>query len=503
LSTDAQAPVTRRILKESLLYLIASLASRGVGFIMVPVYSRFLSVGEYGTVEVIELTTQVVALVIGLGLFGSSLMRIYQDYDDEHGRFGISSTAILGSAGANLLAGLITIAGASLASQLVFHHTNYTGLLRATFAAMIFSNIEAVCLVYLRLRRRAVFFVVYSLITLTVTLGFNILFIAVQHRGVWGFVLSKLIVSAAGTIFLLFVCLRETRLRWDRAGAVSLVRFGAPLVIANLSYFLLHFGDRFFLTKYSTLDEIGRYSLAYRFAFLVSFIVGEPFSRSWNVAFYDYLKQPGWRDQLRRASLYLASALAAVSLLICLFADEFLHYLVPESYQGALLVLPLLVAAYAVRELGDFFRTLLMVNKRSGIIGSSSVAAALINTLLNFLWIPQHGIQGAAWATFTTWGLMAVAMCWLSSRELETRFPLAGFAAFSGLGLAAFYASSFFARLMPVPALFVADSVLFLAYGAVIWFSGILPDEEKEFVTRHLRSAREKVSELLGGGTAQ
>jgi O-antigen/teichoic acid export membrane protein len=313
-----------------------------------------------------------------------------------------------------------------------------------------------------------------------------------MRLGVWGFVLSKLIVVSCGSIYLSFLILRETGLHWNSRAAISMVRFGAPLGASYVSFFVLHFADRFFLGRYSTLAAVGNYALAYRFAFLVNALLGEPFGRSWSVTLYAYLKTPNWREEFRRLSIYLALALSVVGLGISLFADEVMYYAVPPSYHGAFLVIPVLVAAYALRDFGDFLREMLFIEKRSDLVGLTAAGVAVLNIVLNFLWIPSHGIDGAAWATLVSWLAYTLAMTLLVERQLTIGLPFR-----SLLALAASTSATYLlASVLDGRALFLRfafDTLVFGIFLFGIGMSGLLSPSEKETIRKKALEALARV----------
>jgi O-antigen/teichoic acid export membrane protein len=289
----AAAPLSR-VLQNSTLYLLGNVASRALGFVAIPFYSHFLSPAEYGIIELIELSTQVVAISFGLQTIGTALVRLYHDQNTVRHEAEVVSTTVIGTA---ILSGIIVLLGVLLAvpiSLAVFHSAEHAGLLQASFVAMWFSSMVEIILVYQRILERARFFFFYSMISLAVTLGLNIYFIGYAGAGVWGFVYSKLVVSGIGTVFLLWSAMREVGWHWRREYIPKLVHFGAPLCFASLCTFAIHFSDRFFLADAVSLAELGKYALAYKFAFLASILVGDSFGKSWNTTFYRFAKQDGW-----------------------------------------------------------------------------------------------------------------------------------------------------------------------------------------------------------------
>ncbi len=416
------SPPIGRVLQDSSLYLLGNIASRAVGFLAIPFYARFLSPAQYGLVELVELSTQTIAIALGLQAIGAALSRLFHDQPTHEHEQAVVSTSLIATAVLSALVTVMAVAGAGTLSRLVFHSDEWTGLLRAAFVAMFFSNMTEVVLVYERIRNNARFFLRYTLVTLAANLGLNILFIGGLDAGVWGFVSSKLVVSTLGSAFLGLRMQRDVGWHFRRLYVPELIRFGAPLVLSSLSYFAIHFSDRFFLSASVSLAELGRYALAYKFAILVSALVGDSFAKSWNATLYRYTRQDQWKTQFARVASYFSFVLFATGLGIALFSPELLRIMVPADYLPPRLLLPIIIAAYLAREIGDFFRSLLLINKRSGTVGQIALGGAVLNLLANLALIPTLGIYGAAIATLVTW-FAYMLTCWAVANR-EHRLPV-------------------------------------------------------------------------------
>lgn len=427
-------PAINRVLQDSSLYLVGAMASRIVGFLFIPFYARFLSPAQYGLIELVELSTQTIAIALGLQAIGAALSRLFYDQTTPQSRQAVVSTSLIGTAvlSAAVLAG--AVAGAGQLSELVFHTREWAGLLQAAFVAMFFGNMIEVVLVYERIRNNARFFLAYTLITLCLNIALNVLFIGVLDAGVWGFVSSKLVVGTLGSLFLLLRMRRNVGWHWRNVYVPELVRFGAPLVLSSLSYFAIHFSDRFFLSAYVSLTELGRYALAYKFAILVSALVGDSFAKSWETTLYRYTGADGWREQFARVASYFTFALFATGLAIALFSPELLRIMVPADFYPPPFLLPIIIASYVAREIGDFFRSLLLINKRAGRVGQIAAGGAVVNLVANFAFIPAYGIYGAAIATLVTW-VAYMVVCWIVANR-EHRLPIRT-GAFMRIGLLA------------------------------------------------------------------
>lgn len=423
-------PRIGRVLQDSTLYLLGNIASRAVGFLAIPFYSRFLSTTQYGVLELIELSTQVVAISFGLQSIGMALTRLFHEQTTLAGERQVVSTALIASTVISAVVMLVMVAASGLLSRAVFHSAGMTSLLQAAFVAMFFANMAEVALVYERIRGRAKFFLVYSMVTLAATLALNIYFIGVAGYGVWGFVCSKLVVTTAAAIYLLWRVGADAGWAWQQRYIPEFIRFGAPLILSSVSFFAIHFSDRFFLSASVGLADLGRYALAYRFAFLVSILVGDSFTKSWSVSFYRYAGRDGWQRQFAHVAAYLMFVLCLTALAISILGPELLAVMVPPSFYPPFLLLPMLVVSYVFRELGDFFRDLLLINKRSVRVGQIAFGGAVLNSGCNLLLIPAYGLYGAGLATMVTW-MAYSGVCWAIANR-EHHVPVRG-AAFAGI----------------------------------------------------------------------
>ena len=84
----------KTIIKHSSVYGIANLLQKGVGFLMIPVYTHYLSPSEYGILELMDLTITVITMLIGMGL-GSAIIRFYSHYENAEDKNEVFTTSLI------------------------------------------------------------------------------------------------------------------------------------------------------------------------------------------------------------------------------------------------------------------------------------------------------------------------------------------------------------------------------------------------------------------------
>jgi O-antigen/teichoic acid export membrane protein len=102
------------------------------------------------------------------------------------------------------------------------------------------------------------------------------------------------------------------------------------------------------------------------------------------------------------------TALSFCALVLVVASRPALRIMTPPAFHGAASLVPLLVGAYLVRAIGDFFRVLFFAaNKPSGDAICNGVGAAVCLSLY-FTLIPKYGIWGAGFATTITFVVIGV-----------------------------------------------------------------------------------------------
>jgi O-antigen/teichoic acid export membrane protein len=473
----------RALAKSSALYTIGNIATRTVGFLMIPVYTRFLTTSDYGLIELIDLVANVAAITFGIQAISSSLIRIYHDRSDALWQASVVSSAVMLMGGVAGGVGLLGILAAPWVAPALLKTTGYTALLQATFASLVLDTIQDVCLTYLRIQDRAVRYVVFCLSNLVLTLSLNIVLIVFCGFGVWGFVLSKLIAYSLGAAFLLVTTLRQVGFHWNGDAVRRMMGFGSPLVIGGIAAFAVHFLDRFILNRYASLGAVGIYSLAAKFGFLMTYLVGEPFGRVWNARLYAHTTEAEWKEKFTQVFCVLLFLLMFVWTGLSSLVDEALTVMAAPEFRGAAIFVPVIAFAYLSRTIGDFFRTLLYINKRSGLTTRIMIGCALLNTALNFALIPFHYMWGAAWASLLTWSSYMAAMWYCAQREHGLPLPYRTIAAFGVIAVALVGAARFLSA-GPL-GLRIATSLgiaLLFPFGA--WFLSFLRPSQKDTVRR-------------------
>jgi len=398
----------RNLLKDSAVYGIGIVLSRLIGFLMIPIYTRVLSPADYGIIETIVRVVDVVGLVLALGL-ASAFMRYFNEAAEGVDRRRLVSTCMLLVLAATAVSLVVLVPASPWVTEAAFGDRENELYVRLALIGMLLATISNVPLTLLRAEGRPWRFTVISTAQLVLALVLNIVLLVVLRLGVLGAVLSTLINAAVWSLVLGVELFWKYGIRFDRGWARRLLIFGVPLVPASISQFVLHFSDRFFLTRFATIEDLGLYSLAYRFAMLATMLYGMLDQAWWPWAFR-VAREPDARQNLADGVALMLVASTVFVTGVILFSKPVIGIMASAEFASASRYVPPLTLAYWLFSTVAPMSVGLQLAERTGLVAVANGIAAVVCIGLSFWIIPVYGVAGAIAVTIASFGVLAGAV---------------------------------------------------------------------------------------------
>ncbi|MEA5115717.1 MAG: polysaccharide biosynthesis C-terminal domain-containing protein [Geobacteraceae bacterium] len=406
----------RRIIGHSGIYLLGSLLARAVSFIMLPIYTRNLTPADYGVIELLSMVIDLVGLLLSLRI-GQSIYRYYFKYDREEDRNQVLFSSYVTTLASSLLGMVCVLVFADqLASAVFGNGVHMVGLLRLFSLSMVFQGLVETPMVMLRAQQKPWLYLVASITKLVIMLGLNIYFVVFRQLHVEGVIYSALISGAIMTLLLGFYLIRNTGICFSFSKAKEMMGFSLPFMAVGALSFYINFGDRYFLRLFGGgLDQVGVYSLGYKFGFLLTFIAGDPFFNVWDSEkFRIYKEHENPAAVYRSVFLIYAAILAIVAIGISLFGRNVIMIMANREYWRAAELIPVVCLAYIFNCITGYGNMGILVKDRTIEFTYGSIIAAIVVSAGYLLLIPRFGAMGAAWATLLAF---AARMVWVLVRS--------------------------------------------------------------------------------------
>jgi O-antigen/teichoic acid export membrane protein len=444
----------KRLLRQSTAYTIATFLDRAFAFLLVPLYTRFLTQGEYGDFSLLLAGTAVLWVAYDFGL-SSAITRFLYDFDDE-----ASQRRYLGSMWLfmTLMGGggtlLLTLVGAGPLSR-IFKDIPYWPYVVLAMWAMWLQTAGIIPRILMRVREQSRRYVAVIAAQSSLLLVAVVVFVVVLRLGLLGAVLAVFTEGLVVYVFYTAYTLRNSSFAfwWDRI-ARSLA-FGFPVLFLEAGWWILDSADRLLLRHWTTAATVALYSVGYAIGrVLVS--VSLSIDRAWTPFFFARVKDedPEAKTMASYAATYFTLAVAACGLVLVVFARAAVLVAGGPSYLPAARVTPLIVIACVIQGMFYVPSRGLFQRKKTGSLPYIIGAGAATNLLLNLWLIPAYGMMGAAVATIAAYAVVVGLTFAVSQRHYHIDYQVA--------------------RMAKVLGVLVALTVVSMAYRPATWYLSLV-----------------------------
>jgi O-antigen/teichoic acid export membrane protein len=304
-------------------------------------------------------------------------------------------------------------------------------------------SIKSSCALFVRSIGKIRLYAIDGLLTTTVNIALNLVFLAVFDMGVIGYVLSVVLADIASIIFLtlsvgltgyfkLFGVSRQMR--------NSMFRYCVPLIPATIMWWITNVSDSFFISGMLGQSATGIYKAAYKFPNIIMLASGV-FSQAWNMSAITEKNSKTIAKFYNDVFNLFQTAVYVLSAAMLLMIRPVLTFMaVGEGFTGeAFRHSPMLLLAVVFTCFSTFMGSIYVALKKSVRSMVTASIGAGLNILLNWILIPIMGIDGAALGTLVSYIVIFFARVFDTKKFLTMDlFPLkmaVNIALLTGMGL--------------------------------------------------------------------
>jgi O-antigen/teichoic acid export membrane protein len=403
----------KAFIRDTAIYSIPSIFSRGLAIILIPLYTRVLTPADYGSFDLFFVFATLVSLTVALEV-AQGVARYYSDEKDAERRVLYASSAFWFT----IFCYTVFLGTSFIYSNELSRLVMGQGDLESSFQVgviYIFIN-GAFYLIQNQFRWefRSVHYAIVSTITTVVTALLSIILTYGVAWGLKGLLLGMVGGALAGCLYGLWYLRHSFRFRFQWARLKEMLIFSAPLVPSGIAVFVGLYIDRLMINHYSTLDDVGIFGMGFRVASIVGVVI-VGFQVSLTPLIYSHYRDPATPPQLARIFRIFVSFALLMFLVVSLFAKEILMVLTVPAYYDAASIVVFLVPAILLSNM-YIFAPGTAIEKKTHLILWINVAGAVFNVFLNALLIPSFGIHGAAAAKLLSYSLVFGAYMWYSQK---------------------------------------------------------------------------------------
>lgn len=406
----------KRLSRHSAIYGLGSLFQSLVGFILIPVYTRYLAPASYGRLEILNTILLILTMVLSFG-FASAILKVYERDcpNNEERKIALGTMYLFVMPIATAVTLLCVIFAKFLSPVLLgsIRYVNYIYLILATNLLAVFLSLS---FALLRTKEKSKTFTLFSFSKFIFVLILNLFFVVKMRWGVFGILVGNLLAQIIIGLFFIPVILREIKLVFSKFLFSKLWLFGSAIIPASLASWIMDLADRYFLKHYTTMTDVGLYSLGYKIGMLVSMLLVIPFQLAWPTISFSAAAKNNVNEIYTKVLTYFTLVGSFFALFLSVFAKPIVKIFAAPEYFLAHKIIPLIAFSYVLYGIHFVLVPGLHLREKSKYYPVIICVPAVINIILNYLIIPKYGMIGAAATTFISFILVVFLAYFVTSR---------------------------------------------------------------------------------------
>lgn len=387
------------VVKIGIIYTISNILVRGMAFLTTPLFTRLLTKAQYGEFSNISSWANIISIIATLQLY-VSIVRAKYDYSETIDKY-LSSILVLGNI-ITLISWGIVECNQHFFMNLMDMNIEY---IRIIFIYTLFSPAMQMLIYKNRIYSQYRAVVCFTWITLIASTGGSLILVLLMNDRLLGRSIGNYLVIVAVDIILWTYILLKGRCVSPRYWKYAL-HFSVPLIPHELAGQLLLSSDRIIIKRLCGAEDAALYSLAYTISTIASVLLSS-MNQAWQPWMYDKMEAKDEKIIYRYATPYtLFFAMGCIG--IMLVGPEVVYVFGGPSYMEAKYVIPPVCIGIMFQFVYTLYANIEFYEKKTGWISTATMFAAIVNIVLNFVFIPVFGYIAAAYTTAIGFAIMII-----------------------------------------------------------------------------------------------
>lgn len=379
-----------QVVKSGMWYVVSNFVLRGISFITTPIFARLLTKREYGDFSNFSSWIAILTVFITLNM-ESTIISAQRDYKGREKQYEKSVLSL------GLIVGFVFIIITNLIptyfENIFSMKIGYINMMYLYILGMMFVNYFLVAERFKFEYKKTVFLSAFISITSSILSILLVYFMSDKLTGrILGYIIPAILV---GIIFFFLVFVNNIKIDvniWKYALPICL-----PFIPHLLSLNVLNSVDRIMITNYCGSEKTAIYSMAYTCGNVITILVS-----ALNNAYSPWLaKKLTEKDytSIKKYSILYFMFFLIFAIGIMLITPELLLILGGKAYAESKYVMIPIAVGCVCQFAYCMYVNVEQYDKKTYGMAVASISAALLNFVLNFIFIPKFGYIAAAYTT--------------------------------------------------------------------------------------------------------
>lgn len=472
--------------KNTLYYAIGIIAIRFTTFLLLPLYTGYLTQEEYGLLATLLFTTEIIITINDVGM-RSAFMRFYSDFLNNNKLSELIGSSVL----LNILVGLFliiitTLIPDSFISQL-FNVEIIQHLVILTVLAGITKTLSLNILSYFRAKNLGSAYMIISILTSILLVILTWVGLVVKDWGIIGVLYAQVI--SFGTVWLtllIWIILKEGFYITPKT-LRKLYKFGYPLILATSGSILVNTSGNYFLGIFRSLEEVALFAIAFKLSTIGVMVLIAPFQLTYEPYIFNNKNNPNLKLILSRIVTYITLAYLIVSLGIIFVFKYLIQIIGSSTYIDSYPLIYLLLPGFLFTAFNYIGQSLIHLNNKTKTTGIASFLIILISIIISYFGTRAFGTFGTIIGINFYLIVSGIVLFYLGYKEYPIKLEYKRITIIFILGIFLFitiYMISSFNNIL----FYCISSIIFIIASFIVYKSNFFYKEEKIIIEKSILS---------------
>lgn len=447
----------KALLSGTVIYAIGSFGTKILTFLIVPLYTYYISTAEMGAYDLLLTTVNLLIPLVTLAIYDAAYRWMIGE-----------DVAVTTEQNAKVIAVVYQILAVDLVLCALVGIVG-AGIIRYQyawqFAVILFGNsFFNTVQKMLRGVRNQKLFALSGIAFTVIVLSLNVLQVCILKRGVEGMLLS-LMVAYLGASALILIAEKRVRPVFVFKGLAdvrnAMIKYALPLIPNQLNWWIMTSSDRYIVKAFLGNDANGIYSISYKFPTLMQTIFTLFTNSFQDVSVGDDEKDQG--EYYTKVFDAFSVAVFTTVMLAIPVSKLYVKMFMSAPYHPSADYIGILYLGSAFQVFSAYYGVGYLKNKNTNGASSTSIYGALINIIVNLVLIKFIGLYAAAVSTAVGFFAMWIMRVKQAGHVLGVRLNAKHLAIYGMLAIA--YA------IISVFANYMVDGILFVLAVAIFIFA--------------------------------
>lgn len=389
----------KSLLSDTIIFGIGTLGSKILLFLLVPLYTTYLSTEEYGTADLVITIGQMLLPIISLAIYDAILP------------FGLDKSIkkedVLKCA---IFVFFIGVTVLLIIIPLSFFYKAIYPWKWYVFSYVVVSFANILLLNYLKVCDKNRIYAAIAILNAAMLVIFNLYFLRYLDLGVKGYLLSSILSIAICDIVAIIwgkilSGLKTGKL--NRELLKSMILYSMPLIANAVSWWIIQSSNKVLIQVLGSTAILGLFTVATKIPSLLN-IITTIFNQAWGISAikeYSSKEEASFYSSVFRK--YIIVIFMACIILVTIL-KPFMKIYVSDDFYVSWKIVPLLLLGACFSAISSFCGALYGTVRKSKEIMVTTIIACIVNIVINLIFIPIIGAYGAALGVLLSYVVISI-----------------------------------------------------------------------------------------------